>query len=371
MKDWRRGLGLLLLGAMAWPATVAAQTRPGGCPDIAGHYRVAEFGSALGDALNALNARSAGFTGSEVKITGRPETGLGVHLKSGGSGAMPANPNFVLMSGVDFQCKNGWLVLARSVESSRKFGETWAEGRSVVSLAPAAGGGLRIESSFSGSERTTLYSYDSARISVPKLGTGRRLSEIIRWPDITEPYAAPVAVTEPAREPKAVAQVRRMLDTKVLGPVMLGGLKERGDAVAVTLKPPKSDDAVRLEDRLREAAIPYEVKVSPVWSDRTWHMELLVWPPGAGVTKPWKPSVHRVEHELRKFREPTVEVQRVEAVGDTYVATLRITGQRPVDGTLERLKTHSTMFSEIELLKEVQRTDPLEARVAQVRLRVR
>ena len=369
MKDWRRGLDLLLLGAMAWPATVAAQAKGGGCPDIAGHYRVADFGPALGDALDALNARSAGFTGSEVKITGRPETGLGVHLKSGSTGAMPAIPNVLLMYGIDFQCKDGWLVLARSVEAKRKFGEIWAEGRSVVSLAPAAGGGLRIESSFSGSERTNLYSYDSARISVPKLGTGRRLSEIIRWPDIAEPYAAPRAGTEPASEPKAVAQVRRLLDTRVLGPVMLGGLQERGGAVAVTLKPPKSEDAVRLEDRLREAAIPYQVTVSPVWSDRTWHMELLVWPPGAGVTRPWKPSVHRVEHELRRFREPTVEVQRVEAVGDAYVATLRITG--PVDGMLERLKTLSTMFSEIELLREAQRTDPLEARVAQVRLRVR
>ena len=64
------------------------------------------------------------------------------------------------------------------------------------------------------------------------------------------------------------------------------GMRVHGDAVLVSLKVPRSGDVARLEGRLRAAAISYEVKVPPIWSDNSYHMELLVKPARAELAYP-------------------------------------------------------------------------------------
>ncbi len=340
------------------------------CPDVTGTYRVDEFGAALGDALDALRIRSAGFTGSQVRFSGPAEERLGLWVKSGSTGALPSQPTLVLQNGADYTCKQGRIVFTREVEASRRTDQGWLEGRSTVRISRSGRGGLAIEVVFKGRQRSTLYSYDSARVSVPVPGTGQTLSEAIRWPDSAEPDTT-VQPVAPAPEPKALVSARRLLDSKVLGNVILGGLRVNGDAVVATLKVLRSEDAVNLEDRLRAAAIPYQVKVSPLWTNNAYHMEILVWPEGGGPGNAWRPSVHRVEQELLKMANPMVDVAKVETSGDTYIATLKLLGQETPENVIARLQANSSFFSEIALINESVSLAAPKVRVAQLRLRLR
>ena len=290
-----RALMLFIPAALALTSAPQARADRGAanarqaCPDVAGHYRVAgfiSFSDALADTLNALGATSASYPGSEVKLSGRAEEGLSAWVKSGPTGAMSTSPRFVLVNGTDFSCKDGWIILNRAARANRRTDQGWHEGQSSVRLAPGHGGGLTIQTTFTGSQQSNLFAYESARISVPKPFTSITLSESIRWPDISEPDTENPTPIEVPPEPTAALKVRQMLDAKVLGNAMLGGLRVHGNAVLVSLKVPRSGDVVRLEDRLRAAAISYEVKVPPIWSDNSYHMELLVKPARAELAYP-------------------------------------------------------------------------------------
>lgn len=359
----------LALQAGSEAAEPSARAREA-CPDVTGTYRVADFGAAMGDAIKALGIPSAGFTGSQVRLSGPAEERLGLWVRSGSSGALPAQPTRILQNGPDYTCKEGRIVITREAEASRRTDQAWLEGRSTVRIARSGRGGLAIDVVFKGRQRSTLYSYDSARVSVPLPGTGQTLAEAIRWPDISEPdtTAQPVA---PPPEPKALVSARRMLDSKIVGNVILGGLRVNGDAVAVTLKALRSEDAVKLEDRLRAAAIPYQVKVSPVWTNNAYYLEILVWPEGGGPGNAWRPSAHRVEQELSRLANPMVDVAKVETAGDGYVATLHLMGQETPENVIARLKATTSLFSEITLINESVRIDAPKVRIAQLRLRVR
>lgn len=359
----------LALHAGSEAAEPSARAREA-CPDVTGTYRVEGSGSAQGDAIKALRILSAGFIGSQVRVSGPAEDRLGLWVRSGSTGPLPSQPTLVLQNGTDYVCKDGRIVIASGVEASRRTDQTWLEGQSTVRLARSGRGGLAIEVLFKGRQRSTLYSYDSARVSIPLPGTGQTLSEALRWPDASEPETT-AQPAPPPPEPKAVVSARRLLDSKVLGPVILGGLRPSGDAVAATLKVLRSEDAVRLEDRLRAAGIAYQVKVSPVWSNNAYHMEILVWPEGGGPGNAWRPSVHRVEQELRKMANPMVDVAKVETSGDAYLATLKLLGQETPENVIARLRANSSLFSEIALVNESVSLAAPKVRETQLRLRVR
>lgn len=87
----------------------------------------------------------------------------------------------------------------------------------------------------------------------------------------------------PPPEPKLLTNARQRLNSRVLGNVVLGGLRVSGEAVLATLKAPRSTDTPALEERLRAASITYKMQVPPIWSGNTYHLEILVWPWGGGA----------------------------------------------------------------------------------------
>ena len=354
------GCALLLVAAAAGPSAQAAD-----CPALEGHYRVESFGPVLGDAVTALGVPMAGFRDSEVKITGSAEQSLSLWIKSGLSGAMARQPSRVLTRGVDYDCAAGVLTLRQSTPSTRQTDEGYLEGRSIVSLT-RSGAGLGLATEFRGGQRSTLYSYDSARISVPKLGTGRTLRESIRWPGIGEPRPA-VQRYEPVPESDQVRDLRRRLDGLLAGAVRIGGLDDSGTRVRASLSASRSEDVVAFEDRLREAGLVYTTTRAPIWSNNQYFMEFVFGAEPGANAHGWHPSVFRVQEEIERLRSPMVSVRKVDDAGDGYVAELDVIGDEPVDPLLQRLRAGTTMFRRVELIDD----QPHETQIAPVGLRLK
>ena len=348
--------------AMALGLSAPAQAAQD-CPDLAGHYRVDGFGPVLGDALKLLGLQMAGFQDSEVKITGQTDTALQFWIKSGKSSPMSTQPTRTLTHGLDYVCAGSSIVLKGSTSASRQTDAGWLEGQSSVSLS-RSGEGLGLAASFHGRERTTIYSYDSARVSIPKFGTGQTLGGGIRWPNISEPK--PVEYV-PVPESETVQAMRRMLTPSLLGGVNLGGLQDSGDRVLASLNARNSDDVLAFEDRLRAAGIAYDVKRAPVWSNNGYSMQF-VFAAGTGEATPaWHPSAFRVQQEIERMQHPMVSVSKVEDQGDAYVATLDVIGMESTEMILKRLRLNTTMFRDIEVLDDT----PTELRnLRHVRLRL-
>lgn len=341
------------------------------CPDVSGEYRPETPGYAFADAVKALRIDGQVWLGSVVKLEGRPEDGLKVWVSSGGfngPGVMPSRPTVVLQHGSDFTCSSdGELVFNRVSNARRKTDKAWYEGESKVRIRPAYGA-LGIEVTFSGHERIVLYSYESARVSLPDLTKGTTLRDALRWPPTSEIASVAPAKVPPPPEPPEVIKVRRMFDFKMEGSATLNTMRASGDAVLVILTAPTNDDVTRLDERLRAASIRYEMK-PPKWSGRGYYeLQILVWPEGTAVAT--RPSVRRVEQELERGRDPMVYIRKVDDVGDGYTATFSILGTDPVAGIIDRFKRNTDMFADIRLLNESERT-PTSPRVAQIKLRLR
>lgn len=67
-----------------------------------------------------------------------------------------------------------------------------------------------------------------------------------------------------------------MLSEPVLGGVMLGAFEEREGAVSVTLTALRASYLKSFEERLHAAAIPYQMKIAPVWTNNSYFLEILV-----------------------------------------------------------------------------------------------
>lgn len=339
-----------------------AQAAPD-CPDLAGHYRVDGFGPVLGDALEVLDLKMAGFLDSEVKITGRADTSLQFWIKSGKSSPMSTRPTRTLTRGLDYECAGASIVLKGLASSGRPGDSGWLEGQSTVSLS-RSGTGLGLAASFRGRERTTIYSYDSARVSIPKLGTAQTIGDAIRWPNISEPK--PVEYV-PVPESEQVQAMRRLLTPSLLGGVNLGGLQDSGDRVLASLSARASDEVSAFEDRLRAAGIAYDVKRAPIWSNNGYSMQFLFAAGKGESAQGWHPSEFRVQQEIERMQHPMVSVSKVDDEGDAYIATLDVLGGESTDLILQRLRMNTTMFADIVVLDEV----PSERRnLRHVRLRL-
>jgi hypothetical protein len=371
--------GILLIGALAASAAHAKDPGIRDCPDVSGHYRVVRTveGPPMAEALEALHAGMANFIGSEVRLEGPRAGRLLVWVKSGSTGVLPASPNAELRQGSDYSCVNGWVKLARVADGSRRLDEGWYEGRSTAAITRAPRGGLLMQVKFSGRQRTTLYSYESARISVPKLGTGRSLTESMRLPDISEPAPEPPAGSRAAGAPPpppehpAVAGVRQLLTAQVLGNTVLGPLRPSGDAVLVILTAKSSDAVLQFEERMRAGEIAYRVERQPIWSNNAYGMELLVWPRGTVSAPAARPSILRVEHEVRRLCPPLVDVREVQTLGEGYVVALSLMDQTSVDDLAARIKAHAPLFREVAVLGESSRPDAPKLRTARLLLTVR
>jgi hypothetical protein len=359
---------VLALVASTQAAAQGGGARPGaGCPDLTGHYRVAGSGTALADALKALGGGSAG---GEVRLSGGAEQGLSVWAAQRG-GAMAQVRNGVLHHGTDFRCEHGWIEFIRPVPTSRKTDQGWHEGPAIVRLGRSGPRGLVAEVRFSGGQRTTIYSYDSARISVPQPGTRIRMSESFRWPDLAEPEAPAATVPAIEPEPRQVAQARLLLDARMLRTVTLGGLRLRGEAVVASLNAPRTDDVAKLEDRLRAAAVAYKMDRPPTWTGAGYYVELVLWPPGAQSAASARPSAFRVQQEIMKSRHPMFEVKKVQDAGDGYVVTLSFAEREKLEAFVARLKANSPMIADIAVLSESGTGAVPGQRIAQLKVQVR
>lgn len=342
----RASLTAIALAFVGGTSVQASATQD--CPDLAGHYRVDGFGPVLGDALKVLGLQMAGFQDSEVKITGRTDTALQFWIKSGKMSPMSTQPTRTLTHDLDYVCAGSSIALKGKASSSRQSDEGWLEGESTVSLS-RSGTGLGLATSFHGRQRTTIYSYDSARVSIPKFGTAQTLGGGIRWPNISEPRPAEYV---PIVESDAVQAMRRVLTTSVLGGVNLGGLQDSGDRVLASLNARNSDDVLAFEDRLRDAAIAYQVKRAPIWSNNGYSMQFLFGTSTGDTNAAWHPSEFRVQHEIERMQHPMVSVSKVDDEGAAYVATLNVIGMESTDTILKRLRLSTTMFRDIEVLGE-------------------
>ena len=327
--------------------SATAQAAPD-CPDLAGHYRVDGFGPVLGDALQVLRLQMAGFQDSEVKITGSADTSLQFWIKSGRSHPMSRQPSRTLTRGVDYECEGAFIVLKGTATASRQTDEGWLEGQSTIRLS-RSGAGLGLGASFSGRQHTTIFRYDSARVSIPKLGTSQSVGGGIRWPHISEPR--PVEYV-PVPESEQVQAMRQVLTASVLGGVSLGGLQDSGDRVLASLNAPRSEEVSAFEDRLRAAGITYTVKREPVWSNNGYSMQFVFGAGKGDATPAWHPSAFRVQQEIERMQHPMVSVGQVDDQGGAYIATLDVIGMEPTEMILKRLRLNTTMFRDIEVLDD-------------------
>jgi hypothetical protein len=345
---------LALLGGATLPAW--AQNRTGACLDVSGHYRIAEHSTAQEDVLKALDTGMAGFIGSEVMLKMSAGGNIALHVKSGRSGTLPAQPSRVLVKGVDFDCLDGAVALRRAVPAQRKGDTTFHEGQARVRLAPAAGSGLNFRVTFNGSQRTAIFGYESAQLSVPVLGTGVTQNETLRWPDISEP--GPTPEPPPRQVSQAELAARRLLQP-LLHPVILGGLQPLGDAVIASLIAPTSAHAVQFEERLRQAGVNYEMKSTPRWSNDAYFMEVLIRPArsasaqAAAASEAQRPSASWVTQAMNgAMHESGLYVTRVDAEGDTFIATLSVVGNPDPQRAIARLKLNASMFAVVVPLSE-------------------
>jgi len=356
----------LSLGAWTGPAIAASVKDNSACPDLSGHYRVADFGEANGDALQALSSRMAGFLDSEVQFVRGVGQDWELFIKSGAMGRFPSSPSVTLRHGTDFACRDGWVELITPVRTSRKTEQGWFEGQSVVLLNRASPNGLRLAVRFSGGKRSTLFQYDSARLSLPVPGTGMRLNEAIRWPDVSEPAPPRIDNTPPAPEAPAVAQTRQRLSASLLGPVMLTGLKPDPQGVRASLKATQSKQVAALEDRLRSASIGYRVLRQPLWSNNAHEFELLILP--AASVAAWRPTLLWVDNELRRTRHPMAEPGPAQSDPQGYRVTVALSGGAQAQDVATRIHTLSGAFAEVQVQPPTEAMSASGARTAHLLL---
>lgn len=352
------GRALLLVAAgIACEAWAAPPKDNGPCPDIAGHYWVDPSGEMFVDAINALGLGRGLFRGAEVRFASRGGTGYDLFVKPASGTPMSPVAAVTLTHGVDYVCRDGWIELTKAVPASRKRERGFYEGTATVRLRKGNLSGLALAARFTGGERTTIYQYDSARISVPRMGTNVRSEGAIRWPDISEPPPpVPVERQPEAPEAPAVLEARRRLTHPVVGPIVLGPFTAQADGVQAIFNASRSEEVAMFEERLRQAGIGYVVKQQPVWSNSGWRMVFLLPPPEKVV--PWRPTRLWVEAELKRTRHPYADIDEVRADPQGYVVSLTLSGDARLADVALRTRKLSSAFAEVAVLDDPLPTGP-------------
>jgi hypothetical protein len=358
-----RSFGLLL-------ALHASLSAAAPCADVSGRYRIDGFGPDLGDALEALQSSAAGFEDSGVELLGVRNSVLGIGIKSGRTGGWSPPAGKLLHERLDFHCKAGQLLLPREIESSRQVEGEWYEGSSVIALQRQSDRSLAVTVTFTGRQRISLFSYDSANVSIPKLGTRRVMTETIRWPVWRDSDTRPLPIPTPP-EPAAALSVRQRLNSQVLGNMNLGVVDPSGEGALVTFTASRTEDVIAFEDRLRNASIGYDVERAPIWTNNAWYMAFLITPGPVGAHAVWRPSVLRISHEIERLAPVLVSVDSVEADADAYIATLSILPGGSLGDFAARIEAHSTVLADVEVIEESTRADAPKLRIARLRVHVR
>jgi hypothetical protein len=243
------------------------------CPDLNGRYSVQSLGPVFIDAGKLLKFNLFNFTSGQLQIKGNVQDGLSFLWKNEKDVAMPSTASSEWKFKKDYKCKDGWVVFFHKPPSVRNDVPGLYEGEATIRISrDDLYEGLKIESIFTGHEAISLFSYDSANISVSKWWARKTLRETIVL------STAPVNSMnqEINNDSRAISEVRKMFNDRVLGGLILAGVDERADAVLVTLKALRAGDLTTFEDRLRAASIPYQMTTKPVWTNNSYFLELLV-----------------------------------------------------------------------------------------------
>ena len=343
----RHAAWMLLAAVAAGPGIAAAR-----CPDLSGRFHVVGDDHAVKLVLAALQSREAASRREGIALDGPAGGALKVSVRGEEPTPWPSVPGNRLGEGTDFRCEAGSLRLLRPQPGKgwRDDAGEWYRGSATISLARHPDGGLQVRVRFDGHQTVTIYRYDSATASVPKPLSGRRFDESLYWPawgpdddQIRRP---------PPPEPGPVRDLRQRLDRAILGNVWMGTPQAVDGGMLVRFTAPRSADVVAFEDRLRTAAIRYESREAPVWTNNAFHMVFLIDGDAQGHGRPSVPSPLRVEHELRSLAQPLAQLVRVEAEGDGYLATLRLERPGDADALVSRLRQHARLFAEVALLAE-------------------
>lgn len=255
------------------------------CPDISGSYRVhlidrsnnRSVPDVFVDAgeLWKLNLNNA--NDGELEIRGDARHGLSFFWKTEKNGVMPlhmpaiANSDWKFNNG--YQCEDGWVVFSRRSPAFRNNLPGPYKGDAKIRIArDDLYAGLRIESTFSGHQIGSLFSYDSAHLDFPMWWSHKTVKDTI----VLDTAPVEVARIASIPESQAVLHTRQLLSEKLLGAIILTGMEDRDGAVTVTLKALHFSDVKSFEDRLRAAAIEYQMKTEPIWTNNSYFLELLV-----------------------------------------------------------------------------------------------
>jgi hypothetical protein len=264
------------------------------CPDLNGRYSIhstdkhgiAFIDPVFVDASKLFKLNLINVTSGEVEIRGDARQGLSFFWKTERDGvmpiSMPISANSEWKFSRDYKCEDGWVIFSRRSPAFRNDLPGAYEGEAKIRLArDDLYDGLKIESTFSGHELVSLFSYDSAHIDFPKWWSRKTLRDSI----VLSTAIKNIDSVDPSRqankqatksESQAVANVRQLFNEKLLGGLMLGWVEDHEGGVTVTLKALNSSDIKPFEDRLRAAAIPYQMKTEPIWTNNSYFLELLV-----------------------------------------------------------------------------------------------
>lgn len=255
------------------------------CPDIGGRFSIhlvdrsnmPSIPPAFVDVseLWKLNLRNA--NDGELEIRGDTRHGLSVFWKTEKEGVlpphMPAIANSDWKFNKDYQCEDGWVVFSRRSSAFRNHLPGLYKGDAKIRIArDGMYAGLRIESTFSGHQIGSLFSYDSAHLDFPMWWSRKTSKDTI----VLNTAAADVSRSTTIPESEAVVRLRRILNEKLLGAIILTGMADRDGAVTVTLKALHLSDLKPFEDRLRATTIQYQMKTEPIWTNNSYFLELLV-----------------------------------------------------------------------------------------------
>ena len=300
MRSMRRSILLFLLAVGLVPSAIA-------CPDLTGRYRIGY--------KSGLEPEAYGGILTALRVTRRPGGDLDLEISSSSDGrtmavrllASPTSPtetqqrqpHATLSFGADYDCKDGVVSLLAPFDDGRKSDNGYLEGTTVVSMRRGSGGGLAFTLQFTGVQRSTLYSYDSARISVPLPLTRRRLVETAE--------VMPAHLAPPPPDPAMVARKRAeeltlaSLSSKVrsLTGASIGVTEAKAEGTLLYLRASSTDAMLRIEDSLLTSDLPYEVVGEPYWAGSVYTFKILVRSERGGAVR--RPSAFRVEKELEKL----------------------------------------------------------------------
>ena len=329
----RRSLLLFLLAVGLVPSAIA-------CPDLTGRYRIG-YESGLGPnayrgiltALRVIHLRE-GVLDLEISSSSDGRT-MAVRLLdklTSPTETQQRKPHAKLSFGADYDCKDGVVSLLAPFHDDRKSGNVYLEGTTVVSIRRGSGGGLAFTLQFTGVQRSTLFSFDSGRISIPMSLTRRRLVETA---EVMPAHLAPPLPPPP--DPAKLARKRAeeltldSLASKVrsLTGASIGVTEAKAEGTLLHLRASSTDAMLRIEDSLLMSDLPYEVVGEPYWAGSVYTFKIFVRSERGGAVR--RPSAFRVEKELEKllcvYHHPKGSyVVKTKRNGEDYEALVELLG---------------------------------------------